>query len=58
MTAIAYRFCSQKVKRGMVADAKKEVTTAFPDYLNPFSSKSNWYRKIQTTMSGTGGFSL
>uniref|UniRef100_A0A8C7UK99 RGS domain-containing protein n=1 Tax=Oncorhynchus mykiss TaxID=8022 RepID=A0A8C7UK99_ONCMY len=44
------KFCSQKVKKGIVGDnSKKEDSTELHDYLHPFNS--DWYRKVQTTMS-------
>nr|XP_046213699.1 regulator of G-protein signaling protein-like [Oncorhynchus gorbuscha] len=44
------KFCSQKVKKGIVGDnSKKEDSTKLHDYLHPFNS--DWYRKVQTTMS-------
>ncbi|CAB1326243.1 unnamed protein product [Coregonus sp. 'balchen'] len=47
-------FCwkNQKVKKAIVGDnAEKEDSTALPDYLHRFNS--DWYQKVQTTMSMT-----
>ncbi|CAB1317416.1 unnamed protein product, partial [Coregonus sp. 'balchen'] len=46
------KFCSQKVKKGIVGDySKKEDSTDLHDYLHPLNS--DLYRKVQTTMSMT-----
>ncbi|XP_023866019.2 regulator of G-protein signaling protein-like [Salvelinus sp. IW2-2015] len=49
------KFCSQKVKKGVVGDnSTKEDSTELHDYLHPFNS--DWYRKVQTTMSMTDDY--
>ncbi|XP_062336474.1 regulator of G-protein signaling protein-like [Osmerus eperlanus] len=47
------KFCSQKVTPGLARKkvGRKEDTTLLPDYLHPLNSGSDWYRKVQTTMS-------